>query len=215
MGWNIGGAYPLVSGPLVEVAASKIVDRLVSTALTGDTDLIKAFKRATKVDRIDAMVGATLIFYLIARACRDPTYLEGLVKGKLNRDYHLPKPLAAVVAKLYLSGLDLDKLRKLAAGVRVGISYAEPVTAYLEEIRNVFPRIKMVDIFASTENVLIAAQLDPSTEGLCLYINSLIAEIARPEDLHPSEDEEGRSVPGVPWWRWTKGMRGELLISTR
>jgi phenylacetate-coenzyme A ligase PaaK-like adenylate-forming protein len=214
LGWNIGGAYPLVSGVLLDRAISKFpLDRHLSTMLKGDTDLIKAFKRACKVDRIDVMATVTLIYYLIARACSDPTYLQDLVKGKLNKDYHVPKPLAAIIAKLYLSGLDLDKLRRLAAGVRVGFSYGEPLAAYLDEIRQTFPRIGMVDVFGSTEHPLMAAQLDPSADGLSLNVNSLIAEIARPEDLHPSENEEGRSVPGIPWWRWTKGMRGELLLS--
>ena len=104
-------------------------------------------------------------------------------------------------------------MRELARGVRIGVSYAEPPTAYREEIRKAFPHIRMVDVFGSTENPIIAAQLAADTEGLCLYIHSFIAEIARPEDLHPSEGEEGRSVRGIPWWRWTKGMRGELLIS--
>lgn len=214
VGWNIGGAYPLVSGVVVDRAISKIpMDRRLSTMLTGDTDLIEAFKGACKVDRIGAMGAVTLIYHLIARACDDPTYLRDLIKGKLNRDYHLPKFLAAIVAKLYLRGLDLDKLRTLAAEVRVGVSYGEPLTPYRDEIRRTFSRIRMVDVFGSTENPLMAAQLDPSTDGLSLNVNSFIAEIARPEDLHPAEDEEGRSVPGIPWWRWTKGMRGELLIS--
>jgi len=214
VGWNIGGAYPLVSGLVVDRAISEIpLDRRLSTMLTGDTDLIKAFKGVCKVDQIDAMGTVTLIYHLIARACNDPTYLQDLVRGKLNRDYHLPKPLAAIVAKLYLSGVDLDKLRKLAAGVRVGASYGEPLTAYMDEIRKTFPHIRMVDVFGSTENPLMAAQLDPSTDGLSLNVNSFIAEIACPEDLHPAEEETGRSVPGTPWWRWTKGMKGELLIS--
>jgi phenylacetate-coenzyme A ligase PaaK-like adenylate-forming protein len=214
VGWNVGGAYPLVSGVVVDRAISKIpLDRSLSTMLTGDTDLIKAFKGACEVDRIDVMGTATIMYHLMSRACDDPTYLQDLVKAKLNKDYRLPKPLAAIVAKLYLRGVDLDKLRKLGAKVRVGISYAEPLTAYRDEIRRTFQCIRMVDVFGSTEWPLIAAQLDPSTEGLCLYVNSFIAEIARPEDLHPSENEEGRSVPGIPWWRWTKGMRGELLLS--
>jgi phenylacetate-coenzyme A ligase PaaK-like adenylate-forming protein len=214
VGWNVGGAYPLVSGVVVDRAITKIpLDRSLSTMLTGDTDLIKAFKGACKVDRIDVMAAATLMYHLIHRACDDPAYIQDLVKGKLNRDYHFPKPLAAIIAKLYLRDVNLDKLRRLAADVRVGFSYAEPLAAYRGEIRKTFPRIKMVDVFGSTEWPLIAAQLDPSTEGLCLYFNSFIAEIARPEDLYPSEDEEARSVPGIPWWRWTKGMRGELLLS--
>jgi phenylacetate-coenzyme A ligase PaaK-like adenylate-forming protein len=214
VGWNAGAAYPLIAGSIIELAARKApIERIVSTMLATDTDIVKAFKGACKVDRIDGMGSAAVMYYLIDRACSDPTYLRDLVRSKLNRDYHLPKPLAALIAKLYLIGVDLDKLRRLAAGLRVGLSSAEPVTAYQQEIRHTFPRARMVDIFGSTENVLIAAQLDSSTDGLCLYYNSFIAEIARPEDLRPSEDEEVRFVPGIPWWRWTKGMRGELLIS--
>jgi phenylacetate-coenzyme A ligase PaaK-like adenylate-forming protein len=71
----------------------------------------------------------------------------------------------------------------------------------------------MVDVFGATENPIIAAQLDPKNDGLCLFIDSFIAELARPDDVHPSTYGKGVEVSAVPWWNWTKGMRGELLIT--
>jgi len=214
VGWNFGGDYPLVSGEVMNRTIAKIpLDRSLATLIKSDTDLIRSLRTASKLRKMDAIAGAALLYFLIARTCNDDDYLPGLVRGKLQRSYHLPRPLASAISKLYLMRLDIDNLRSLAKQVRIGISYAEPLTAYREEISRAFPNIKMVDVFGATENPIIAAQLDPSKEGLSLFVDSFIAELARPEDVHPSTFGKGLEVKAAPWWEWTKGMRGELLLS--
>ena len=214
VGWDFGGAYPLISGEVMERTIAKIpLDRSLATLLKSDTDLVKSLKKASKLPKLDAMAGAALLYYIIARMCNDREYLPGVVRGKLERSYHLPRPLASLATRLFLLGLDADRLRKLSSEVRLGISYAEPLTAYREELCKAYPSIRMVDVYGSTENPIIAAQLDPKNDGLFLFVDSFIAELARPDDVHPSTYGKGMEVSAVPWWNWTKGQRGELLIT--
>lgn len=214
VGWNFGGASPLISGEVVNRTIVKIgLERSLSTLLKNDTDLVRSLKQASRLKKLDAMAGSALLFFLIAKTCNDPEYLPGIVRDKLERGLHLPGPLASLVSKIVLLGLDTANLRRLARGVRTGISYAEPLTAYREELAKAFPEIRMVDLFGATENPIIAAQLVPDDDGLCLFTGSFIAELAPPDDLHPSIDGRGLAVHAVPWWNWTKGMRGELLLT--
>jgi hypothetical protein len=133
VGWDFGGAYPLVSGEVMERTIAKIpLDSSLATLLKSDTDLVRSLKKASRLQKLDAMAGAALLFFLIARMCNDRGYLPSIVRGKLERGYHLPSPLAAIMCKLYLVGLDEENLRRLSSNVRIGISYAEPITPYTE-----------------------------------------------------------------------------------
>jgi phenylacetate-coenzyme A ligase PaaK-like adenylate-forming protein len=214
VGWNFGGACPLISGEVVNRTIAKIrLEHSLSTLLKNDTDLVRSLKQASRLEKIDAMAGSALLFFLIARICNDQAYLPGIIRDKLKRTYHLPGPLASLVSKVILLGLDTANLRRLARGVRTGISYAEPLTAYREELAKAFPEIRMVDLFGSTENPIIAAQIAPEDAGLCLFTDPFIAELAPPDEVHPSIDGKGLQVHAVPWWNWAKGMRGELVLT--
>lgn len=213
-GWNFGGAFPLISGEVMNRTIAKIrLHRSLSTLLRNETDLVRSLKKASKEKNLDAMAGSALLFFLIARICHDPAYLPGIVCAKLKRRYHLPGHLASFVSKIVLLGLDLTNLNRLARNVRIGISYAEPLTAYEDELAKTFLAIRMVDLFGSTENPIIAARILSDRDGLCLFIDSFIAELAPPDDIHPSIDGRGSGVHAVPWWKWSKGMRGELLLT--
>lgn len=213
-GWNFGGAPPLVSGTVMDTVIQKIGLRgCISTLLRSDTDLVRSLKKASHADRVDVTAGAALLYFLIARTCNQPSFLHDLVRGKLVRDYYLPGPLATIIARLYLVGLDRKNLIRIAQEVRLGISYAEPLTAYMKEIAKAFPNIRMVDVFGSTENPLMAAQLDAGSDGLSMFVDSLIAEIVEPIDIAGITGTDAVRVKGTPWWRWTKGMRGELVLT--
>lgn len=213
-GWNFGGASPLMSGVVMEAGIARIpLKECLSTLLHSDTDLVKCLKEASKAKEIDVAAGAALLYYLIAKTCTQADFLSQVVRGKLRRDYHLPGPLASLVARLYLVGLDRQNLARLAKGVRLGISYAEPLTAYREEIAKAFPNIQMVDVYGSTEIPIIAMQLDPSTDGLSLLVDSFIAELVEPIDIVSSKKAADGKAKGTPWWNWEKGMRGELVLT--
>ena len=213
-GWNVGGAYPLVSGEVMERTIAKIpLDRSLATLLRRDTDLVTALEKASRAERIDVVATATLLYFVMARTCRDPSYLEEIVGGRLVRDYRVPGFLSKVAARAYLRNVDHRRLTRLLSATRIGLSYAEPLTAYRDEITSMFPAIRMVDMYGSTENPIMAAQLDPSSDGLCLIVDSFVAEIARPQEVNASKADRSVKVEGVPWWHWKKGMRGELLLS--
>ena len=214
-GWNFGGKEPLVSGLVLDLVAQKIpLKECVTTLLGDDSDLIRSLKRVSKEDNLDVMASAAIVYYIIARIVRDPDYLASIVRHRVHDDYKVPSFLSGPVARLYLAGLDHGALKRIAEKARFGISYAEALGPYARDIRESFPNIRMHDVYGSTENPLIAAQLTPDS-GLSVFLFSVIPEIADPKEVLASRNDPGHRVVGVPWYRWEVGLRGELLITRR
>jgi phenylacetate-coenzyme A ligase PaaK-like adenylate-forming protein len=213
VGWNLGGAFPNVSGEILERTCDRAGIEKLTTLLTKDSDLVQAMKRASKTDRIDAMVSAALVLYFVGQTVKDPEFLRGVVQNKLQRDYHLPRPLARLAARLYLRGLDDKQLARTLSRCKIAFTYAEPLTPYLHDLRERFPGMAFHDVFGSTENPILAAQLDPAKAGLSLFLSSAIPEIADPAEVAEAKEGHRQRVAGVPWFAWTKGMRGELIIT--
>ncbi len=159
------------------------------------------------------MASAALVFYFVGRTVKDPEFLRGVVREKLKRDYHLPGPLAKLIGQLYLRGLDDQRLARTLSRCRIAFTYAEPLTPYLHDLRESFPSMAFHDVFGSTENPILAAQLDPGKAGLSLFLNSIIPEIAVPAEVAEAKEGLRQKVDGVPWFEWTKGLRGELIIT--
>jgi phenylacetate-coenzyme A ligase PaaK-like adenylate-forming protein len=212
--WNLGSTEPQVGGHIIDVVSSKIpAGRCISTFLSNDTDLLKALKLISKEEKVDGIATAALVYYIIGRMVIEPDYMDNLVKDKLIRAYHVPRFLAGTVASIYLSGLDKEGLLRIAKSARFGLSYAEPLTAYTNEISNGFPNMQTVDIYGSTENPLTAAELTPDATGLSLFLSVLIPEIADPKVVVEAKANPSIRVPGVPWYAWEKGMKGEMIVT--
>ncbi len=213
IGWNFGGSEPLVSGLVMDRVASKIpMDKCITTLLGDDSDLVGALKQVSREKHIDVMAGSAIVFYIISRIVRDPDYLVSIVRHRIREDYRIPNFLAGPMARLYLVGLDKRALDNIVINAQIGISYAEALTPYIQDIKESYPRIRMFDVYGSTENPLIAAQLGPSA-GLSVFLNSVIPEIADPKDVLACRSDPKIPVAGVPWNKWCAGLRGELLIT--
>jgi phenylacetate-coenzyme A ligase PaaK-like adenylate-forming protein len=214
IGWNFGGSEPLVSGLILDGVANSIpLAGCITTLLGDDSDLVSALKHVCKADRVDVMAGAAIVFYIIGRISRDPDYLISIVRHRLHEDYMIPRHFTSLIARLYLTGMDRKSLIRIANQARIGISYAETLGPYMQDLKASFPNIHMHDVYGSTENPLIAAQFKTGDEGLSVFLNSLIPEIAKPEDVLACKDDPNVRVAGVPWNRWYAGLRGELLIT--
>ncbi len=213
VGWNLGGAFPNVSGEILDHTCDVAGIEKLTTLLNKDSDLVQAMKLASKTDRIDVMASAALVFYFVGRTVRDPEFLREVVRSKLQRDYHLPGPLARLGARLYLRGLDHQRLARTLSRCKIAFTYAEPLTPYLHDLRESFPGMAFHDVFGSTENPILAAQLDPGKAGLSLFLSSIIPEIADPAEVAEAKEGLRQRVAGVPWYDWTRGMRGELIIT--
>jgi hypothetical protein len=185
----------------------------VSTLLKDDKDLIKALQRISSEKSIDIMATAALILYLIGRMSHEPDFLNGLIEDKAMRSYHLPRPLAKFARWIYLRGIDLDVLRGITDSVTIAISYAEALNPYMSELKKCYPRLQVYDAYGSTENPITAVQIDQSINGLSLFINTIIPEIASPEDIIKSKTDPKHPVKGVPWYDWKAGMSGELIVT--
>ncbi len=214
IGWNFGGTEPLVSGMIMDNVVRTIpLRKCVTTLLGDDSDLVKALKRVSKEERIDAMAGAAIVFYIVGRIAREPEYLTSIVRHRVHEDYRIPNFLAGLIARIYLAGLDHRALVNIASKARIGISYAEALGPYMKDIRVSYQNISMFDVYGSTENPLIAAQLSKDDTSLSVFLNSVIPEIADPKDVLASRQDPNIRVDGVPWNRWYAGLRGELLIT--
>jgi phenylacetate-coenzyme A ligase PaaK-like adenylate-forming protein len=212
--WNLGGRLPDLSGYfLIEVGKLLHMDDSISTLLKDDKDLVKALRRISSEKDIDIMASGALIIYLIGRMSQEPDFLSGLVEDKAIRTYHLPRPLAKLARRIYLRGVDMGALKDITDNVTIAISYAEALNPYMGELEKCYPRLRIFDVYGSTENPITAAQIDLSINGLSLFLNTLIPEIASPEDVLKGKEDPNYRVEGVLWHNWKPRMKGELLIT--
>ncbi len=211
-GWNLGGARPNVSGALLEETSELLGLDVLHTLLTRESDLMPAMRRASRLDRIDVVASAALVLYFISRSVKEPDFLQSTVKEKLRRDKHLPSFVASLVARLYIANVNPKRLGTMLAKTHIAITYAEPITGYYTDYRNSMPEARFVDVLGSTENPVLAAQLDLGSKGLSLFLNAVIPELADPVEVANAK-QDGTNVKGTPWTEWQKGMRGELLVT--
>jgi phenylacetate-coenzyme A ligase PaaK-like adenylate-forming protein len=212
--WNLGGPLPDVSGYILAQVGSHLdMSGSISTLLKDDKDLIRALRRASSEKDIDLLSSPALILYLIGRMSNEPGFLNGLIEDKAIRSYHVPRPLAKLVRRLYLRGIDMEALKNITDNVRIAISYAEPLNPYMGELKNCYPHLQIFDFYGSTENPIMAAQIDPTVNGLSMFINTIIPELASPEDVVKGKADPSFAVKGVLWNNWKEGMIGELIIT--
>lgn len=212
IGWSIAGEEPLVSGPTLHNASKVLEADLLSTLLAQDTDLRKAVAKASRSERFDLMAGTPLLFYVIGRIAHEDGYFRSMIERAAKNNYHLPGPLARLTAALMLAGIDLDRLRDNVRAARIAITYAEPLSPYLDSLREYYPNVKAYDVLGSTECPLIASQYSPGQKGLQLFLPGVIAEIADPREVQRSKKER-TPLQAIPWTEWKAGMTGELIIS--
>ncbi len=212
VGWNLGGAMPNVSGAMLERTCDLVGVEKLTTLLTRDSDLMGAMRKASRAERIDVLSTAALVLYFVGRSIKEEGFLYGVVREKIRRDFHLPGPLADLAARAYLGRISVPKLRRTLSRTRIALTYAEPLTPYIQDLRSAFPDMVFHDVLGSTENPVMAAQLDHRVRGLHLFVHAMVPEIADPAEVVRGL-EDGKAVKGVPWYEWRKGMRGELLIT--
>jgi len=212
--WNLGGRLPDVSGyVLIKVGEVLQMEDPISTLLKDDKDLIKALRRISSERGIDIMASAALIIFLIGKMSMEPGYLKGLVEDKIVRTYRFPRPLARMMASIYLRGVDQVALRHITDNVSIAISYAEALNPYMGELAKCYPKLKIYDVYGSTENPIMAAQMEHQISGLSMFISTIIPELAQPEEVIRGKADHSYRVRGVPWFRWKAGMKGELIIT--
>ncbi len=212
IGWSIAGEEPLVSGPTLHNASRVLDVNMISTLLAQDTDLRKAVAKASRSERFDLMAGTPLLFYVIGRIANEDDYFRNMIERAARNNFHLPGPLARMAASLMLAGIDLGRLRENIRAVRIAITYAEPLSPYLDSLRQYYPNMKAYDVLGSTECPLIASQYSPGQKGLQLFLPGVIAELADPRDVQRSKKERA-PLQAIPWTEWKAGMAGELIIS--
>jgi hypothetical protein len=55
--------------------------------------------------------------------------------------------------------------------------------------------------------------LEQDVEGLSFFLDAIIPEIADPKDIAMAKTDPSHKVTGVPWYEWTTGLKGELLVT--
>ena len=189
---------------MLEMTSDLVGLEKLTTLLTRDSDLMGAMRRGSKAERIDVLASAALVLYFLARAIGEEGFLENVVRQKLKRDYRLPDPLAGLAARLYLTRIDTAALRDTLSRTRVALTYAEPLTPYLQDLQAAFPDMVFHDVLGSTENPVLAAQLDPTRRGLHLLVHAVVPELADPAEVVAGLEQDARSRA----CRGTSGRRG-------
>jgi phenylacetate-coenzyme A ligase PaaK-like adenylate-forming protein len=211
--WNNAWVFTASGG---ETLFGLVVERYglegTITPLSGEMDMIKALREASRLDRIDVLVGVTWLYLLIDRIVKDPKDFQKLVTEEVRRRVKIPG-ISGLVARYLLRGIDYGKLRQSLANSKLGFSHAEALSPYLHKINEVYPRLEMHDVFGATEQWVQAIQVTPERSWLSFFLRFSIPEIAPPEEVLKAKQDRNYRVKAVPWYEWEKGLRGELIIT--
>ena len=187
------------------------VDGNIST-LTGEMDLVKALRKASGLKKVDAIVATTWLFLLVDRIAKDPNDFERLVKDEVKKQVRIPG-LSWLIAKYLLRGINYEQLGGSLKNAKFGFSSAEALSPYLSKILEVYPNMQMHDVFGATEQWVQAIQVAPEKNWLSFFLRYSIPEIADPEEILKGIEDRNYRVKGVPWYKWKKGMKGELILT--
>jgi phenylacetate-coenzyme A ligase PaaK-like adenylate-forming protein len=182
------------------------------TPLAGEIDLIKALRAASRLERIDVLVGVTWLYLLMDRIVKDPQDFRRLVAGEVKKKMKIPG-FSWLVTKYLLRGIDYVKLGRSLQNARLGFSHAEALSPYLPKIREVYPKLEMHDVFGATEQWVQAIQVSTEKNWLSFFLRYSIPEIAPPEEIIKGKNDRSYKVKGVPWYEWEKGLTGELILT--
>ncbi len=180
--------------------------------LAGEMDMIKALREASKLEKIDVLVGVTWLYLLMDRIVKDPQDFRRLVAGEVKKKMKIPG-FSWLVTKYLLRGIDYARLRRSLQNARLGFSHAEALSPYMPKIREVYPNIEMHDVFGATEQWVQAIQVSPKKDWLSFFLRYSIPEIAPPEEIMKAKTDRSYRVKGVPWYEWEKGLKGELILT--
>jgi phenylacetate-coenzyme A ligase PaaK-like adenylate-forming protein len=210
--WNLGAGLPYVSGSLGTIIGKKFGMREIMTNLVSQSDFIKGLRKASKEEKIDFMSGVPLVYINIAQIVNNPKVFEQKVQEKISEKLGFFKFLSRPITKIYLRGINYEKLRENLKKVKITYSFAEPVKPYSRNIKSSFPNSKIREVYGSTELVFGAIQLSDNSD-LSVMLNWFIPEIAPPEEIMKAKQDPSYKVNAVPWHKWKKGMKGELIVT--
>ena len=212
VGWNLGAGEPYLSGSVGTIIGKKFQMQIIITPMGDQKDLIKGLKQVSKADKIDVIFGIPLVFLTIGEIVKDPDAFKRTVKGKIEEKLGSLKFLSKIIANIYLHGIDYKKIKETLERTKIGVLFGEPIRPHLKNIKKFFPNMKVRDGYGSTELIFGAFQLsdDPN---LSVLLNWFIPEIANPEEIMKAKHDPNYKIDAIPWNKWEKGMRGELIIT--
>ncbi|MEM2940251.1 MAG: hypothetical protein QW304_01675 [Thermoproteota archaeon] len=213
-GWNFGGRDPLLSASLIDMCAEKMqIEDYLSTPLGSENDFFDALKKASKRKSFDIMMGTPFLFELIIRVANNPSFVENTVEEIIRKKYKVPNFLAGLICKIFLHGMNYENLKNIVKTGKMGLTYTEAIAPYLDKFKKEYVNMVFYEGLGSTEMPFQAVQIYSDEEGLYYILKDVIPEIANPEDVMKAKASRDYNLDAVPWFKWEKGMRGELLIT--
>jgi len=187
------------------------MDGLISM-LASEMELVEALKNASKLKRIDLTVGVTWLYLVMHKIAHNPKDFEKIVEKAVRNQIKIPG-LSWLICKYLTKDIDYANLAELLSKTRVGFSNAEALAPYLKKIYEAYPNTEMHDVFGATEQWVQAVQINKDLDWLGYMLKYSIPEIAEPEEVLKAKQDPTYVPRATPWYEWSKGMRGELLIT--
>lgn len=210
--WNLGSGDPYMSTSLMHLICKESGLKEIITPLNRKEDMIKALRTISKVEKIDALGGVPAVYLAIARTIIDPEALIFETKEKIKQKIKPFHSLSGIITKAYLRGIDYNKLKKMFRNITKAFLGGEMLSPYKSDLKRVFPQIEFREGYGSTELTIGAIQLS-NDEGLSIMLDWFIPELIKPEEVMKAKANPNYKVKSYPWWKWKKGMRGELVIT--
>ncbi|MCW1300522.1 MAG: hypothetical protein OH363_04440, partial [Candidatus Parvarchaeota archaeon] len=210
--WNLGAGDPYLSGSIGTIIGKKLNAKEIMTNLVAQKDFIKGLKKASKVEKIDFISGIPLVYLSLGQIINNPKAFEQKVQNKISEKLGPLKFLGKPITRIYLRGINYKKIKENLERTKVGFSFAEPIKPHLQNIKHFFPNLKMREAYGSTELVFGGIQLSDNSD-ISLMLNWFIPEVAPPEEIMRAKQNPNYRVNAIPWYKWEKGMKGELIAT--
>lgn len=166
------------------------VKGIIST-LTGEMDLINALKNASRLERIDLLVGVTWLYLVMHKVAHNPKEFEAIVEKAVRQKVKVPG-LSWLVRKILMRGINYKRLAEMLSKTRLGFSHAEALSPYLNRIHEVYPTIEMHDVFGGDRTV------GPGDTGLDrAQLAQLLPQVLYPGDREPIGGPQGEAGPFI------------------
>ncbi|MEM7825904.1 MAG: hypothetical protein QW412_03545 [Candidatus Aenigmatarchaeota archaeon] len=210
--WSLCAPEPYASGPILHLVAEKLNLREIFIPLTKTSDIIRGLKTISKVSRIDAICGTPVIYSIIGEIVNEPYTFKENVSKNLQKKLKL-KFFTDIVSKIYLRDIDYQKLHHIFSDISKGFFFGEILESYKQKLRKLCPKISPREVYGSTELIVGGTQLKEEEEGLSVWLDWFIPEIAEPSEIIKAREDRNYEIESVPWWKWYSGLRGELIIT--
>lgn len=212
--WNLCAPEPYGSAYLQSEVLKRIGAEEIITYIEKPQDMINSLKVLSKLDKIDGMCGIPIVLLTIGQIIQNPGRFKEKVKETIKNKLGKFGIFASLIESLYFRNINFEKLQQLCENINKAFYFGELLKPYYATLKKIYPKIVPKELYGSTELMIGAVQFSEK-EGLSIPLEWYIPEIVDPYEIEKAKHNSESVVEGIPWWKWYKGLKGELVVTKK